>query len=112
MQWLDNWIKKRADALIAKQEAAGKPQLQRIVSEESELWRDSKEPWVTIIGDTVTDIQYDKNMTILKTKNIIGMIPYSKKIAQSGREDQGVLFEDISYIDSIRDILMEGVMHE
>jgi len=55
MKWLDNWIKKRADALEAKQEAAGKPQLQRVVSDESELWRDSKEPWVTIIGDTVTE---------------------------------------------------------
>lgn len=55
MRWLDNWIKKRAAVLAAKQEAIGKPQLQRVVSEESERWRDSKEPWVTIIGDTVTE---------------------------------------------------------
>jgi CO dehydrogenase maturation factor len=44
-------------------------------------------------------------------ENIIGMIPYSKKIAQSGRGDEGIQIEDMSYIDFIRDKLMKGVMN-
>ena len=38
--------------------------------------------------------------------NIIGMIPYSKDIAQSGKEDKGINIEDITQIDSIREKLM------
>lgn len=41
-------------------------------------------------------------------ENIIGMIPYSNNIAQSGRGDTGINIEDLSIIDSIREKLMKG----
>lgn len=54
MKWLNNWIKKRADRLI-KEEEDNLPSLQRVVSDEAEQFRESKEPWVTIIGDSMSD---------------------------------------------------------
>lgn len=43
--------------------------------------------------------------------NIIGMIPYSDDILQSGKGDTGVILKDMSLIDSIRENLMKGVMN-
>lgn len=40
--------------------------------------------------------------------NIIGMIPYSGDILQSGKGDTGVILKDMSLIDSIRENLMKG----
>jgi len=40
--------------------------------------------------------------------NIIGMIPYSDDILQSGKGDTGVILKDMSLIDSIRENLMKG----
>ncbi len=53
-KWKLNRLEKWDEELRAKEEA-GRPQLQRIVSEEADKYRDSKEPWVTIIGDTITE---------------------------------------------------------
>ncbi len=43
--------------------------------------------------------------------SIIGMIPYSGDILQSGKGDTGVILKDMSLIDSIRENLMKGVMN-
>ncbi len=43
--------------------------------------------------------------------SIIGTIPYSEEIAQSGRGDSGICIEDITIIDSIREKLMKGVIN-
>lgn len=43
--------------------------------------------------------------------NIIGMIPYSGDILQSGKGDTGVILKDMSLIDSIRENLMKGVIN-
>ena len=43
--------------------------------------------------------------------DIIGMIPYSEDIVKSGREDNGILIEDIKPINSIRHKLIKGVMN-
>ena len=55
MKWLDNWIKKQADTIFEKEKEAGKPEFQRVVSDEAEKYKNSKEPWVTIIGDTISE---------------------------------------------------------
>ena len=55
MNWIDRWIKRRADKLADAEALASRPQLTRVMSEEADKYRDSKEPWVTIIGDTVSD---------------------------------------------------------
>ena len=44
-------------------------------------------------------------------ENIIGMIPYSEDILESGKEDSGICIEDMTPIDTIRDKLMKGVMN-
>lgn len=41
-------------------------------------------------------------------ENIIGMIPYSEDILESGKEDSGIRIEDMTPIDTIRDKLMKG----
>ena len=79
MKWLDNWVKQRASKLVEKQKELGKPQIRRTVSEEAEQWRDSDEPWVTIIGDTISEdgIQLaldwnDAFVKYLKTQGVTG----------------------------------------
>ena len=44
-------------------------------------------------------------------ENIIGTIPYSKEIAQSGKEDKGIHIEDMTQIDSIMEKLVKGVVN-
>ena len=44
-------------------------------------------------------------------ENIIGMIPYSEDILESGKENSGIRIEDMTPIDTIRDKLMKGVMN-
>lgn len=43
-------------------------------------------------------------------KAIIGVIPYSDDISESGKSDEGVIMEDLSIIDGIRDSLIKGVL--
>jgi len=45
------------------------------------------------------------------SETILGMIPYSEKIARSGKSDEGILIEDMEYIDSLREKLTEGVIY-
>ncbi|HDY84675.1 MAG TPA: hypothetical protein ENH74_03200 [Methylophaga sp.] len=57
-RWYRKWQHKQLLQLqseIDAEKEANKPQIQRAVSEESEKFRDSKEPWVTIIGDTISE---------------------------------------------------------
>ncbi len=42
---------------------------------------------------------------------IIGVIPYSEDIADSGKTDLGIRIENISSIDKIRDKLLKGMVH-
>lgn len=85
-----NWLKNRRERLkeelkeeIAEDARRKKeesiPQIQRIVSEEADKYRDSKEPWVTIIGDTISDdgiqIALDWNdafISYLKSQGVTG----------------------------------------
>ena len=53
-KWQRGQLLKLQSELDAENEAS-KPQLQRVMSEESDKFRDSKEPWVTIIGDTISE---------------------------------------------------------
>jgi hypothetical protein len=62
LKWFENWRKERKKMIFLEvqeelqaEEESNHPQLQRVVSEEAEKFRDSDEPWVTIIGDTVSD---------------------------------------------------------
>ena len=78
--WIDNWVKKRADRLVSAEAEAGRPQLTRVMSEEADKYRDSKEPWVTIIGDTISDegiqIALDWNdafITFLSSQGVTGI---------------------------------------
>ena len=50
-------------------------------------------------------------LTVTPPDDIIGMIPYSEDIVKSGREDNGILIEDIKPINSIRHKLIKGVMN-
>ena len=79
--WYKNWKKKvyQEIKLELEEEQANKPTLQRVISEESEKYRDSKEPWVTIIGDTISDdgiqIALDWNdafISYLKSEGVTG----------------------------------------
>jgi putative protein kinase ArgK-like GTPase of G3E family len=71
--WYRNWklkeLKKLQEQLDA-QEQANRPQFARAISEEAEKHRDSKEPWVTVVGETVTDegikIELDWNESFVK----------------------------------------------
>jgi hypothetical protein len=85
-----NWLEKRRQRLkeelkreieedARRKEEESHPQIQRIVSEEAEKYRDSKEPWVTIIGDSISEdgiqIALDWNdafITYLKSQGIAG----------------------------------------
>lgn len=85
-----NWFTKRRERLkeelkreieedAIRKEEESRPQIQRIVSEEAEKYRDSKEPWVTIIGDSISDdgiqIALDWNdafISYLKSEGITG----------------------------------------
>ncbi len=55
MNWFKKWILRQAAKIKEDSRAAGKPQLQRVVGEEADKYRDSKDPWVTIIGDTISE---------------------------------------------------------
>ena len=44
-------------------------------------------------------------------ETIIGVIPFSDYIAQSGKKDSGIRIEDMKIIDSIREKLMKGEMN-
>lgn len=57
-KWYRNWQKSQLLKLqeeINAELEANKPQIQRVVSEEADRHRDSDEPFVTIIGDTITE---------------------------------------------------------
>jgi len=57
-KWYRDWQREQLLKLqeeIDAEKEAGKPQLQRVMSEESEKFKDSDEPWVTIIGDTISE---------------------------------------------------------
>jgi len=54
-EWFKKWILQRAAKIEEEVKEATKPQLQRVATEEADKHRDSKDPWVTIIGDTVTE---------------------------------------------------------
>jgi len=54
-KWFKKWILQRAAKIEEQTKAAGRPNLQRVVSTEAEKYRNSKEPWVTIIGDTISE---------------------------------------------------------
>ncbi|KKL80334.1 hypothetical protein LCGC14_2005790 [marine sediment metagenome] len=80
--WYRKWRLKQLLKLqseLAAENEANKPQLQRVMSEESDKFRDSKEPWVTIIGDTISEegIQLaldwnDAFVKYLKTQGVTG----------------------------------------
>jgi hypothetical protein len=82
INWYKNW-KKRVYQEIKEEideEQANAPTLQRVVSEEADKYRDSKEPWVTIIGDTISDdgiqIALDWNdafINYLKSEGVTGV---------------------------------------
>ncbi len=55
MNWFKKWILQRAAKIEEETKATDKPNLQRVVLEEADKYRDSKEPWVTIIGDTISE---------------------------------------------------------
>lgn len=69
------------EADARRKEEESMPQIQRIVSEEADKYRDSKEPWVTIIGDTINEdgsiqIALDWNdafISYLKSNGIAGV---------------------------------------
>ena len=46
--------------------------------------------------------------SLISPDNIIGTIPYSKDIAQSGKGDNGIHIENMIPIDSIREKLIQG----
>ena len=46
--------------------------------------------------------------SIISPDNIIGTIPYSKDIIQSGKRDNGIHIENMTPIDSIREKLIQG----
>lgn len=59
---LKNWNKNRKQKIyeqvqeqLKAEEELQKPQLRRVISDEAEKYRDSKEPWVTIIGDNISE---------------------------------------------------------
>lgn len=57
-KWYREWKKRELLKLqeeLKAEEETKRPQFNRIVSEEAEKYRDSKEPWVTIVGETVTE---------------------------------------------------------
>lgn len=81
MSWWKNFKKKIYNEVKneLEEEEANQPTLQRVLSAESEKYRDSKEPWVTIIGDTISDegiqIALDWNdafISYLKAEGVAG----------------------------------------
>lgn len=86
-----NWLEKRKQRLkeevrreleeeARRKEEESHPQIQRIVSEEADKYRDSKEPWVTIIGDSISEdgiqIALDWNdafISYLKSQGVTGV---------------------------------------
>lgn len=72
-KWYRNWklkeLKKLQEEIEAEQ-AANRPQFSRVLSDEAEKHRDSKEPWVTVVGETVTEdgikLELDWNKAFVK----------------------------------------------
>ncbi len=58
MGWWKNYKKRQFikwQQEVEAEKKASKPQIQRVVSEEAEKYRDSDDPFVTIIGDTISE---------------------------------------------------------
>lgn len=82
LNWYRNWKRRELAKFMAEIEAeeeAQKPQFSRVLSEEAEKHRDSKEPWVTVVGETVTNdgikIELDWNdafVNFLKAQGVTG----------------------------------------
>lgn len=81
-KWYRKWQRKQLlelQAEIAAEREANKPQIKKVVSEEADKHRDSKDPFVTIIGDKVTEegieISLDWNdafVKYLRTQGVAG----------------------------------------
>ena len=84
--WYRKWklrqlqqLQEELEAEARAKEEAGRPQISRLISEEADKYRDSKEPWVTIVGESVTKdglkLELDWNdafVKFLKAQGVVG----------------------------------------